>query len=111
MAAMQNAAKTNPDIATRIDLFRYRVPEEFYNLKNDPDCRHNLIERPELQPTIKLLQAELVAHMTRTDDPMLPAFQSRNDRSVVDRILMKTYGPPKEPRKKKPSKKNRKRAE
>ena len=111
MAAMQNAAKTNPDIATRIDLFRYRVPEEFYNLKNDPDCRHNLIERPELQPTIKLLQAELVAHMTRTDDPMLPAFQSRNDRSVVDRILMKTYGPPKEPRKKKTSKKNRKRAE
>ncbi|MDG1897809.1 MAG: sulfatase [Fuerstiella sp.] len=109
MAAMQAAAKTDPDIAARINLFRYRVSEEFYDLKNDPDCLHNLIDRPDLQPSIQLLQAQLVAHMTRTNDPMLPAFENREDREAVDEILLKTYGPPKESaRKKKAWKKKQK---
>lgn len=101
MAAMQAAARTNPDVEARINLFRYRVPEEFYDLKNDPDCLHNLIDRPELRPTIEQLQSQLVAHMSRTDDPMLPAFRNRSDRVAVDKILLKTYGPPKDSRKKK----------
>ena len=104
MAAMQSAAKTNPDVAARIDLFRYRVPEEFYDLKNDPDCLHNLIDRSDLQTTIKELQSHLVAHMARTEDPMLPAFRNRDDRAAVDEILLKTYGPPKDSRKKKKKK-------
>ncbi len=36
MKAMEKAAKTDSDIATRVELFRYRFPEEFYDLKNDP---------------------------------------------------------------------------
>ena len=109
MAAMQAAAETDPEIAARIELFRYRVPEEFYNLQNDPDCLQNLINRPDLQASIELLQAQLVAHMTRTSDPMLHAFQNRNDRAAVDEILLKTYGPPKESaKKKKPKQKQQK---
>jgi N-sulfoglucosamine sulfohydrolase len=108
MAAMQAAAETHPEIAARIELFRYRVPEEFYDLKNDPDCLHNLIARPDLKASIEQLQTQLVAHMTRTNDPMLPAFQNRNDRAAVDQILLKTYGPPKESAKKKAMKKDKK---
>jgi N-sulfoglucosamine sulfohydrolase len=108
MAAMQAAAKTNPEIAARIDLFRYRVPEEFYDLKNDPDCLHNLINQADLQPSIQLLRTQLIAHMTRTDDPMLPAFENRNDREAVDEILLRTYGPPKASAKKNMKAKTRK---
>ena len=49
MAAMQAAAESDQAIAERIKLFRYRVPEEFYDLLNDPDCLNNLIHEPELQ--------------------------------------------------------------
>ena len=44
------------------------------------------------------LQAKLVAHMERTADPMLAAFQDRNDRTKVDKILIATYGPKKDER-------------
>ena len=95
MAAMNEAAKTDPSIQARVDLFRYRVPEELYDLKNDPDCLHNLIDHPDHAATLKSLQERLVQQMRQTDDPMLDAFLNRNDRAKVDAILLATYGPQK----------------
>ena len=105
MAAMQTAAETDADIAARIELFRYRVPQELYDLEHDPDCLHNLIDKPNHKETIDTLQAQLVAHMKRTDDPMLKAFLNRNDRAVVDKVLLATYGPPKVSKRSKKAKK------
>lgn len=98
MAAMNEAAKTDPAIQARVDLFRYRVPEELYDLRNDPDCLHNLVKDPAHAETIKQLQHQLVAHMTRTEDPMLEAFLHRYDRAIVDRVMFATYGPKKDER-------------
>ncbi len=95
MAAMNEAAKTDPGIAARVDLFRYRVPEEFYNLETDPDCLINLIDAPEHQGTIQSFQKKLVTQMKKTDDPMLKAFENRTDRSIVDGVITATYGPQK----------------
>lgn len=92
MAAMNQAAKTDPAIQARVDLFRYRVPEEFYDLKNDPNCLNNLIDNPEYADQIKELQGQLVAQMKATEDPMLAAFVSRDDRAKVDQVLTATYG-------------------
>ncbi len=33
MKAMEEAAKTDPEMAERVQFFRYRIPEEFYNKK------------------------------------------------------------------------------
>ena len=110
MAAMQAAAKTDPEIGARIKLFRYRVPEELYDLEHDPDCLHNLIDKPNHRETIAGLQAQLIAHMTRTSDPMLKAFLNRNDRVAVGKVLLETYGPPKEPKKRKNARKGKKKA-
>jgi len=110
MAAMQAAAKTDPEIRARIKLFRYRVPEELYDLEHDPDCLHNLIDKPNHRETIAGLQAQLIAHMKRTSDPMLKAFLNRNDRVAVDKVLLETYGPPKEPKKRKNARKGKKKA-
>jgi N-sulfoglucosamine sulfohydrolase len=111
MAAMNKAAQTNPAIQARVDLFRYRVAEEFYNLKNDPDCLHNLIDTPAHAESVKSLQDRLVAQMKKTEDPMLAAFLNRHDRAKVDEVLVATYGPRKDERpgaRRQKSRKNRK---
>jgi len=95
MAAMQAAAESNQAVADRIKLFRYRVPEEFYDLLNDPDCLNNLINETEHASTIAAMQEQLIKQMRKTDDPMLDAFINRSDRAAVDQILIDTYGPPK----------------
>ncbi|MDF1740563.1 MAG: hypothetical protein P1U86_15485 [Verrucomicrobiales bacterium] len=95
MAAMNKAAKTDPAIAARVDVFRYRVPEEFYDLEADPNCLENLIDEPELVEVIKSFQENLFAQMEKTDDPMLMAFINRENRAVVDAVITKTYGPQK----------------
>lgn len=100
MAAMNKAAETDPVIKARVDLFRHRVPEELYNLKQDPDCLHNLIDDDAHSETLKALQAKLVQHMSKTSDPMLAAFENRNDRAKVDEVLVATYGPRDDGRKK-----------
>jgi len=98
MAAMNRAAETNPAIKARVDLFRYRVSEEFYDLKSDPDCLRNLMADPTHAETIKALQEKLVAQMKKSEDPMLAAFQNRHDRAKVDEVLIATYGPKKDER-------------
>jgi N-sulfoglucosamine sulfohydrolase len=98
MTAMNQAAATDAAIKARVDLFRYRVPEELYDLKNDPDCLKNLIDDPTHARSLKALQTKLVAHMERTADPMLAAFQNRSDRKKVDEVLVATYGPKKNER-------------
>lgn len=94
-AAMAEAAKADADIAARIELFRYRVPEEFYDLRNDPDCLHNLIGHTDHQAAIGDYRGRLEDWMKRTGDPMLEALRNKQDRSRVDELLLKTYGPPK----------------
>ena len=96
MKAMNEAARTDADIAARVELFRYRVLEEFYHLERDPDCLNNLIGAPEFREVVRDLQARMQAWMEKTNDPMLPAFINRSDRSIVDRVMLDTYGPLKE---------------
>lgn len=95
MAAMNKAAMTDPAVKARVDMFRYRVPEELYDLQSDPDCLHNLIDDPAHAETLKSLQTKLVHQMKKTSDPMLAAFMHRDDRAKVDAILVETYGPQK----------------
>ena len=106
MAAMNEAAKTDPAIAARVQLFRYRVAEEFYDLKNDPNCLNNLIGDPKHANTIEAMQGRLAAWMKKTNDPMLEAMQNKADRGIVDQVMLKTYGLPKT--KKKRDKKQKK---
>ena len=95
-AAMAAAAKRDPAVAARVELFRYRVPEEFYDLENDPDCLHNLIGHTDHRAAVEAHRQRLERWMKDTGDPMLAAFQHREDRARVDAVLLETYGAPKE---------------
>ena len=92
MAAMNEAAKTDSQIAARVDLFRYRVPEEFYNLELDPNCLHNVIDEPKYADQVKLMKEMLESNLKKTTDPMLKAFKNMDNRKVVDQVLVATYG-------------------
>ncbi|MEE8452687.1 MAG: sulfatase [Thermoguttaceae bacterium] len=92
MAAMNKAAETDPKIARRVQLFRYRVPEEFYDLEKDPDCLDNLIDDPQYATEVQKLRKKLDGWMVDTGDPMLEAFRHKGDRAVVDAVMAKTYG-------------------
>ncbi|MBN2024900.1 MAG: sulfatase [Pirellulales bacterium] len=91
MQAMNRAAKTDPAMAERVRVYRYRVPEELYDLAADPDCLVNLIDRPERRETADRMRAELRAWMERTGDPLLPAFDRRGEREKVDEVIERMY--------------------
>ncbi len=79
MKAMVQAAKTDKRIERRVDIFRHRVPQEFYDLSSDPGCVQNLIDSPEHQSLIKKYQSRLRRWMVETNDHCLPAFDARDN--------------------------------
>jgi N-sulfoglucosamine sulfohydrolase len=79
---LQALAKTDPKIAARLDLFDHRVIEELYDVKNDPDCLHNLINSEEHQKDLASLRTQMEGFMKRSKDPMLDVFLNRDDESV-----------------------------
>lgn len=76
---MRVLAKSNEQIAARIDLFDHRVPEEAYEVKYDPDALTNLIAKPEHATQVAALEKALEDWMVRTNDPLLEVFRLRDD--------------------------------
>lgn len=73
--AMNKAAWSNEAIANRVELYKYRVPEELYDFKNDPDGLVNLTDKPEFQNELKRLKELLYLEMKRTNDPWQKSFK------------------------------------
>jgi N-sulfoglucosamine sulfohydrolase len=99
MKAMEKAATTDEAIAARVELFRHRILEEFYDLEKDPDCLNNLIDNPEYKIEIESFKKQLKENMQSTNDPMLNAFLNMNDQGKVDQVISDTYGKTKEKKK------------
>ncbi|MCD6346527.1 MAG: sulfatase, partial [Bacteroidales bacterium] len=81
--AMIKAAETDPEIAKRVELYKYRVPEEFYNFKNDPDGLVNLVNDPAYSKELKKFRKKMLEMMKRYNDPAYEAFRDRNDPGVI----------------------------
>ena len=92
MKAMVDAAKTDPYIAQRVKMFRYRAAEELYDLRNDPDCLNNLVDSPEYKNDLRKMQGQLHDWMKQTHDPLLPAFENRRSPEKLRSCLVKIYG-------------------
>jgi N-sulfoglucosamine sulfohydrolase len=92
MRAMNEAAATDPSIAERVRMFRYRALEELYDLERDPDCLRNLIEDEPYREEAERLRDELRDWMRRTEDPLLPAFEKRDSPGAVQETLETFYG-------------------
>lgn len=75
--AMQELGKTDPAIQERVDMFRHRVPQEFYDLKKDPGCIVNLIDSTDHAELIEKYQKRLREWMVETNDHCIVAFDVR----------------------------------
>ena len=81
-------AKTDKDMAARLDIYKHRVPAELYQVDKDPDCLVNLIDHPEHQKELQRLQRNLQQWMVRTKDPILEVFQKREDKKFVEEYML-----------------------
>ena len=87
--AIMSAGASNAVIKARADFYRYRVPEEFYDLTNDRCERKNLIAEPARQAEIEEMRRDLLALMSRTGDPFTEAFAYRDRKDLVPAMLEK----------------------
>ena len=85
--AMKIAAQKNDSVAARVKLFQYRVVEEFYDFKNDPDGLHNLIDDPRYKEEIDKLRRELLDWMKKTGDPALNSFENRTSSAALNKFM------------------------
>ncbi len=65
-------AKTDPKIAARVRLLRFRPEEELYDAKEDPYELRNLAGEPTLRHVLEDLRVRLRARMKQQNDPFLP---------------------------------------
>jgi N-sulfoglucosamine sulfohydrolase len=81
--AMVKAADTDPEIAKRVELYRHRVKEEFYDLKNDPDALINLIDDPAYSGKINEFRELMLQAMQQYNDPAYEAYLNRNEEGRI----------------------------
>jgi N-sulfoglucosamine sulfohydrolase len=85
--AMVEAAKEDDAIAARVDLFKFRVLEEFYDFEKDPAALNNLVDDPKHQAQVNRLRAELRRWMEETDNSLLAVFDHRDSQSERKRLI------------------------
>ena len=85
--AMVTAAETDQEIAKRVELFKHRVKEEFYDLKNDPDALHNLIEDPAYSGQIDEFRERMLQAMIKYNDPAYEAFRDRDKQGIMEKFM------------------------
>ncbi|MEM7396640.1 MAG: heparan N-sulfatase, partial [Verrucomicrobiota bacterium] len=116
--AMNRLAKTDETIAARLHLFDHRVLEEFYDVEKDPDMLTNLIGNPEYKAEIERHRSLLHQWMTGSKDPLIEAFEKRDDPDFLktwmtrldDESAARKKNKPKKNPKNKPPKKGKKKA-
>ncbi len=85
--AMIEAAKTDPEIAKRVELYRYRVPEEFYDFKNDPNGLINLANDPAYTNELNKFREKMLEAMKKYDDPAYEAYRDRDEPGILKQFM------------------------
>lgn len=72
-------AESNQDLAARLAMYRHRVVEEFYDVKEDPDCLINLVDSPRHQKLVQQQRSRLLSWMESSKDGMLAIYRDREN--------------------------------
>ncbi len=86
---MKELAKTNPQVAERVELMDHRVVEELYHVASDHDCLHNLIDAPGQAAAAQDLRKLLMTHLVETNDPMAEVFRHRESPELLAAYMQK----------------------
>ncbi|WP_202552408.1 sulfatase family protein [Ginsengibacter hankyongi] len=85
--AMVKAAQTDPYIAQRVELYKHRVPEEFYDFKKDPNGLHNLVNDPAYSSEVQKFRDKMLEVMRNFNDPAFQAFRDRKQTGVIKEFM------------------------
>ena len=85
--AMVRAAGSDAEIARRVALYRHRVPEEFYDIQNDPDALHNLVNDPAYAEEIERFRARMLTVMKSCKDPALEAYRDKDKQGTIKEFM------------------------
>jgi N-sulfoglucosamine sulfohydrolase len=85
--AMVRAAETDPEIAKRVELYRHRVKEEFYDFVKDPDALKNLIDDPAYADKINEFRGMMLEAMQQYNDPAYEVYLERNEPGRVEAFM------------------------
>lgn len=85
---LKQLAAENENLAARHTLYQFRVPEEFFDVRSDPDCLINLIDSPQHQATIAELRETLLSELRRTGDPIADVFADRDDAAAREAFVV-----------------------
>lgn len=91
MKAMDAAAVSDKGVADRVKHYRYREPEELYDLQSDPDALHNLIRDAGSKDKLAELQSGMASWMDRTTDPLLSVFKVRDNKQEALKLFYQIY--------------------
>ena len=80
---MRRLAKSDPLAEERLNMFKHRVVEELYDVTEDPDSLNNLAEDPAYEGVIAAMRQKLKEWMQEHEDPLLAAFEQRDDPTVA----------------------------
>jgi N-sulfoglucosamine sulfohydrolase len=84
---MKRLAKKDPEMAARLKLFDYRVPEECFYVRKDPDALNNLVDNPKYKKEVDRLRKALHDWMKKTGDPLLEVFEQRDNPEVREAYM------------------------
>ncbi len=73
--ALAKAGETDARIKSRVEQLTVGKPEQFFDLRTDPDERVNRISEAKHAGEIARLKKLLLAHMEKTADPQLESFR------------------------------------
>jgi N-sulfoglucosamine sulfohydrolase len=85
--AMIEAAKDDAEIANRVELYKYRVPEEFYDVQEDPDGLRNLVDDPASAHELAKFRDKMLEMMQQYDDPAYEAYRDRQKPGVLKAFM------------------------
>jgi N-sulfoglucosamine sulfohydrolase len=86
---MKELAPNDEKIAARLDHFEHNSPEEFYDYEYDPDGLNNLVNDPKYAEEVAKHRAAMREFMKDSNDPILEAFDNRDDPAMASAYVDK----------------------
>jgi len=87
LLAMWAATEYFPSIKKRVNFHKYRIMEELYNVRQDPNSYVNLAGEEEYQQRVQSMRQLLVEWMEQTDHPALELMKDPLNKKLIAKYM------------------------
>ena len=83
------AANGDAAMGRRLQLFNHSLPEQFFNVRTDPDSLIDLIDNPGVKTEVQRYRQVMARFMKDSGDPMESLFANRGEKDIMTKYLAK----------------------